>query len=190
MSDIKEKLVKQASKLVCTIADNLSSGEGYTEEGLEERINEYVNDAIDTQDIDNKVEEALAEADLSDKMEDALENADLSDKVQDVLDNHDSIVDEDKATELANDAIGEIDWYHVISENDLATEDWVDKRIREEMDAKLFSFLQGVAMKCFEHDHQAWIDAIRQQGVNKYKMELEAKKEESTETETKEECES
>ena len=183
MSDIKEKLVKQASKLVCTIADNLSSGEGYTEEGLEERINEYVNDAIDNQDIDNKVEEALAEADLSDR-------------VQDALDNNHSIVDEDKATELANDAIGEIDWYDVISDNDLATEDWVDKRIREEMDAKLFSFLQDVALKCFEHDHQAWMDAIRQQGVNEYKvtekieMELEAKKEESTETETKEECES
>jgi len=157
MSDIKEKLVKQASKLVCTIADNLSSGEGYTEEGLEERINEYVNDAIDNQDIDNKVEEALAEADLSDRMQDALDN------------NH-SIVDEDKATELANDAIGEIDWYDVISDNDLATEDWVDKRIREEMDAKLFSFLQNVAKKI--------------------EMELEAKKEESTETETKEECES
>ena len=154
MSDVKQKLLDQATELART-------------------IDEYVDDAIDNQDIDNKVEEALG-------------NVDFDEKVQDALDNNHRIVDEDKAMEIAHDAIGDTDWYTIMSDNDIATTDWVDERIQEEVDAKLFTFLQDVTQKCFEHDHQAWMDAIRQQGVTQYltqkkKEEEEAKKEESTE---------
>tara|TARA_Y100000310_G_scaffold307376_1_gene349407 strand:- start:57 stop:620 length:564 start_codon:yes stop_codon:yes gene_type:complete len=184
MNDITQKLVDGATALARIIGENLSSGEGNTEEGLEERINECVNDAIDTQDIDNKVEEAI-------------EGIDFDSKVQDVLDNSCTIVDEDKATELAHEAISETDWYQIISDNDIATEDYVDEIVNERVEAwvdeKLFGALKDIVLKCFERSADAWMDDIRLQGVRKYREELEAKKEEeqdkeeSTETETKEE---
>lgn len=172
----------QATALAKTVGENLSSGKGYTEEGLEERINEYVNDAIDTQDIDNKVEEAI-------------EGIDFDSKVQDVLDNSSTIVDEDKVTELANDAISDIDWYYVISDNSLATEDYVDEIVNERVEAcvddKLFSVLKDIVLKCFERSAETWMDDIRQQGVDLHlelkKKEEEQDKEESTDTEAKEE---
>ena len=62
--------------------------------------------------------------------------------------------------------------------NDIATEDYVDEKVEVCVDDKLFSVLMDIVLKCFERSAKTWMDDIRLQGVNKYKEELEAKKEE------------
>ena len=163
MSEVKEKIIKQATKLASTIADSLSSGGDLSLDMSQE---------------------------ISSKVDDAVENMDIDDKVQNVLDNND-VVTEDRVAELANDAIYDHDWSTVISDQDLVynselddkvmgvIDEVVDEKIESVFDAKLFSFLQGVMRKCFEDDVEAWMHAIRQQGVNKYLEEQKEKEDES-----------
>tara|TARA_B100000949_G_scaffold13976_1_gene10700 strand:- start:439 stop:1017 length:579 start_codon:yes stop_codon:yes gene_type:complete len=189
MNDITQKLLDQATALARTVGENLSSDCDLSldmtqkiDGAVEKCVQGYVSECIEQQDIDNKVEEAI-------------EDIDFDAKVQDVLDNSCTIVDEDKATELAHEAISETDWYQIISDNDIATENYVDEIVNERVEAwvdeKLFGALKDIVLKCFERSAKTWMDDIRQQGVDLHlelkKKEEEQDKEESTETEAKEE---
>ena len=93
--------------------------------------------------------------------------------------------------ELANDAIYDHDWSTVISDQDLVynseldskvkdvIDEVVDEKIEGVLDAKLFGLLQEFILNQFKPDTEAWMDAIRRQGVNKYLEEQKEKEDES-----------
>ena len=153
MSDIQQQLLDQATELVQTLTNALSSG-GDLSSDMESKIDERVDEVID-------------------------------EKINDAISNSHEIPDEYKVKEWAQEEVSEIDWYSVISDNDIATESWLDERVDERFDEliddKLFTFMQDIMMKVFAYENNRWIERIKQAGVNEH-LEL-PKKEEAQATE-------
>lgn len=149
MSDIQQQLLDQATELVQTLTNALSSG-GDLSSDMESKIDERVDEVID-------------------------------EKINDAISNSHEIPDEYKVKEWAQEEVSEIDWYSVISDNDIATESWLDERVDERFDEliddKLFTFMQDIMMKVFEYENNRWIERIKQAGVNEH-LELKKKEEE------------
>ena len=167
MSEVKEKIIKQATKLASTIADSLSSGGDLS---------------LDmSQEIDSKVEEAV-------------ENMDIDSKVEGVICNSDAVLNDDNVRDIAGEAVSDYDWTQVISDNDLVfnselddkvkdvIDEVVDEKIEGVLDAKLFGLLQEFILNQFKPDAEAWMDAIRRQGVNKYLEEQKEKEEQPSDS--------
>ena len=168
MNTIQEKLladgefVNLLTSLVGVIADKLPSGGDVTEKYVDDRLDEKLDDKqIDVEAI---AEEVVGNYDMSEKINDA-----VYDK---------SLVDEDRASEIAEGAIDDYDWYNVISNNEIATEDYVVSKIDEAMDDRTFIFLQEILQKCFVHNYEAWKEEIGMTAVRKDVEEREAKKKE------------
>ena len=150
MSEVKEKIIKQATKLASTIANSLSSG---GDDAMTEcRVTELAREAIYDHDWSTVIsaEELVTEGNVK-----------------------------DIAKECAEEAVCECDWNQVISDHDVVTSDSLgdrmDEKIEEVFDAKLFGLLQEFILNQFKPDVEAWMDEIRRQGVNKYVEEQKEK---------------
>ena len=169
MNMIQEKLladgefVNQLASLVGVIADKLPSN-GKLSDEIESFVNSSVEESMSDQDVDIGVivDEKIEEYDMYDKVESALNDYDMSDKVSDALEGLD-VVNEDKATEIANDALYDYDWWQVISDHDLLTRDNldIDDKVEEIVDAKLFGFMKELMLKFFGEDTETWLGAVR-----------------------------
>tara|TARA_R110000824_G_scaffold106335_2_gene251236 strand:+ start:3328 stop:3837 length:510 start_codon:yes stop_codon:yes gene_type:complete len=149
MSDIQQQLLDQATELVRTLTGALSSG-GDLSSDMESKIDEKV---------DEKVEEVIDE------------------KVNEAISNSHEVPDEYKVKEWAAEEFTESDWCSVISDNDIATETWVDEKVDELVDDKLFTFMQDIMKKVFDSENNLWIERIKREGVHEH-LELKKKEEE------------
>ena len=143
------EFVDQVASLVGVLADQLPSN-GTLPENIESFVKEKVEESMSDQDVDigTIVDEKIEEYDMSDKVSDALNGLD--------------VVDEDQATEIANQALYDHDWYEVISDHGLVTRDDldIDDRVEEIVNAKLFVFMQEIIQKCFKSDFDEWKDDV------------------------------
>lgn len=152
--EMTQQLMDQATELVRTLADALSLTCGYTDDGLEERINEYVDDALEVADIDQKVADAIC--------------------------NSDAILNEDNVRDTAVEVVRDYDWNEVIQSNDVATENWVEERIDGLLDDKMFTYVQDFMMRFFKSETDRWLDNVRDHAITEHtiKKQKEEKQEE------------